>query len=92
MNIYDKRNGKGKEYYYNGRIKFEGEYLNNKKLIGKEYEQNRNIIYKLNYIIGKGKEFVRHANRTKLLYEGEYLNGEHHRKRKEYDRYTVQLE
>ena len=26
-----KRNGKGKEYWYNGKLKFEGQYLNNKK-------------------------------------------------------------
>ena len=24
-------NGKGKEYYYNGKLKFEGEYLNGKR-------------------------------------------------------------
>ena len=29
MRIYKcKKNGKGKEYYYNGKIKFIGEYLN----------------------------------------------------------------
>ena len=28
------RNGKGKEYYDNGKLKFEGDYLNNKKWEG----------------------------------------------------------
>ena len=30
-----KRNGKGKEYYKDGKIKFEGEYLKHKKWNGK---------------------------------------------------------
>ena len=33
-----KRNGKGKEYYDNGRLKFEGEYSNGKKWNGKGYK------------------------------------------------------
>ena len=35
-----KRNGKGKEYYYNGKILFKGEYLNEKRRKGKEYYDN----------------------------------------------------
>ena len=35
--LNDLRNGNGKEYYYGGKFKFEGKYLNNKKLFGKEY-------------------------------------------------------
>ena len=31
------RNGKGKEYYDNGKLKFEGEYLNGKIWNGKGY-------------------------------------------------------
>ena len=27
-----KRNGKGKEYYFDGRLRFEGEYLNEKEM------------------------------------------------------------
>ena len=26
--LFGMRNGKGREYYYNGKLKFEGEYLN----------------------------------------------------------------
>ena len=36
-----KRNGKGKEYYYNGTILFEGEFLNGKRNgKGKEYDDS----------------------------------------------------
>ena len=28
-----KRNGKGKEYYENGKLKFEGEYIDNKRIM-----------------------------------------------------------
>ena len=38
---------KEKNYYKNGNIKFEGEYLNNKKQNGKGYDLLNNIIYKL---------------------------------------------
>ena len=41
-----KRNGKGKEYYYNGRLKFEGEYLNGKKNgKGKEYDYISGLLF-----------------------------------------------
>ena len=42
-----KRNGKGKEYSFNGKIYFEGEYLNDKKWNGKEYDNNNNLTYEL---------------------------------------------
>ena len=32
-NLYGERNGKGKEYNSNGKLRFEGEYLNGKKNI-----------------------------------------------------------
>ena len=35
-----KRKGKGKEYYENGKVKFEGEYLNGNKISGKGYDNN----------------------------------------------------
>ena len=35
--INEERNGKGKEYDINGKLKFEGEYKNGKKYEGKEY-------------------------------------------------------
>ena len=39
-----KRNGKGKEYYENGNIKFEGEYLNGKKSEGIGYDIKGNEV------------------------------------------------
>ena len=43
-----KRNGKGKEYdYRNGKLKFEGEYLNGNKWNGNGYDNNNNIAYSL---------------------------------------------
>ena len=38
------RNGKGKEYYSNGILKFEGKYLNWKKNV-KEYYSNGELKY-----------------------------------------------
>jgi len=38
------KNGKGKEYYGNGKIKFEGEYKNGIKWNGKMYDFNNNEI------------------------------------------------
>ena len=37
-----KRNGKGKEYYENGNLRFEGEYINDKKCKGKGYDNLNN--------------------------------------------------
>ena len=48
------KNGYGKEYYDNGRIKFEGEYLNGKRNgDGKEYDKFGNLIYEGKYLDGK---------------------------------------
>ena len=65
-----KRNGKGKEYYEDGKLRFEGEYLNDKEWIGNRYDDNGNILYKLNNNInGDGKEYYENG---KLKFEGEY--------------------
>ena len=68
------KNGKGKEFYYNGSLKFEGEYLNGKKTgKGKEYYLNGNIIFEGDYLYNhkrKGKEYINGF----LGFEGEYLN------------------
>ena len=68
-----KRNGKGKEYDLNGRLIFEGEYLNGKKWNGKakEYDLDNNIRSEFEYLNGnkiKGIEFIN----KRLEYEGEY--------------------
>ena len=65
-----KRNGKGKEYYENNALKFEGEYLNGKKVSGKGYDlEGNNILIIEN---GKGKEYY---NNGVIQFEGEYYNG-----------------
>ena len=55
------RNGKGKEYDYNGNIIFEGDYLYGVKIKGKEYIGDK-LIFEGEYINeqkwkGKGKEY-----------------------------------
>ena len=77
-----KRNGKGKEYFFNnGRsiLIFEGEYLNGKRNgKGKEYFNNSKLIliFEGEYLngqrYGKGKEYFFNGE---LSFEGEYLNG-----------------
>ena len=82
----EKRNGKGKEYYYNYLI-FEGEYLNGYKYgKGKEYDFNNNLIFEGEYINGqrwkgKGKEYDDINN---LKSEVVYLNGKISKKDKIY--------
>ena len=45
------RNGKGKEYYENGKLSFDGEYLNGKfnKGKGKEYYSNGQLRFEGEY-------------------------------------------
>ena len=71
------RNGKGKEYYYNGELKYKGEYLNGKRNgKGKEYNYYGELEYEGEYLNGKrngkGKEYY---NYDKIKFKGEYLNG-----------------
>ena len=64
------RNGKGKEYNKYGGIQFEGEYLNGERISGKEYNNNGNIILKIEN--GQGEEYF---NNGKIRFKGEYNNG-----------------
>ena len=66
------KNGKGKEYYDNSNLKFEGEYLNDLKLNGKGYDPYNIIVYELKDGKGLKKEYDDYG---KLIFEGEYLNG-----------------
>ena len=56
-------NRKGKEYDYNGNLRFEGKYLNGAKNgKGKEYDYEGNLIFDGEYLNGKkyngnGKEY-----------------------------------
>ena len=73
---------KGKEYYNNGKLRFEGEYLDHKKWNGKGYDEQGNIIYELINGNGKGKEY---DNSGHLVFEGEYKKGKRNGKGKEYN-------
>ena len=71
--INDKANGKGKEFYENGNLKFEGEFLYYHKIRGKEYDENGKLIYEGEYFDernGKAKEYLN----NRLIFKGEYLN------------------
>ena len=63
-----------KEYYENGNLKYEGEYINGERYgKGKEYNKNTGELnFEGEYIYNKkikGKEYIK----SKLEYEGEYL-------------------
>ena len=65
-----KRNGQGKEYYKNGKIKFQGEYLNGNIINGKGYDIDGYEYLNLNN--GYGKEYY---DNGKIRFEGEYYKG-----------------
>ena len=76
-----KRNGKGKEYYCGGNLKFEGEYINDKRWNGKYYNVLNNTYCELK----NGKGFIKiYYNNNQIRFEGEYLKGEKNGKGKEY--------
>ena len=82
-----KKNGKGKEYYGNKKIKFEGEYLNGKKWKGKFYNYCSYYKYKVSELKeGKGliEEWSGDRNDDDR-FKGEYLNGERNGKGKIYN-------
>ena len=71
----DGKNGKGKEYNFEGELIFEGEYLNGKRNgKGIEYE-NGNLIFKGEYLNGKRNGKGKEYDGKDLIFEGEYLNG-----------------
>ena len=80
--INGKRNGKGKEYSEYNKRKFKGEYINGKKWNGIGYFNNFNIIYLIKN--GNGYIIELDNHEKKLIFEGEYLNGERNGRGKEY--------
>ena len=72
---------KGKLYKI-GNLEFEGEFKNDKKWNGKGYDKNGQLIYQLKNGHGKIKEY---NDDGKLVFEGEYSNGERNGKGKEYN-------
>ena len=75
-------NGKGKEYYYDGKLLFEGEYKDGKRWNGKGYNPGGNVLYELK----NGKGYVQEVyDNNKLKLECEYLWGEKNGKIKQYN-------
>ena len=64
---------KGKEYYVNDKIKFEGEYHNGKRWNGIGYDIKGNKVYELKDGNGFVKEY---DDQGKIIFIGKYLNGE----------------
>ena len=67
------KHGKGKEYYDNKKIKFEGEYLFGLRWNGFIYNYENNYMFEIKNGNGKVKEYNKNGQ---LLFEGEYINGE----------------
>ena len=80
---------KMKEYdYWNGKLVFEGEYLNGKRNgKGKEYNYRGKLIYDGYYLDGKRNGKCKEYDYWNeiLIFEGEYVNGEKNGVVKEYD-------
>ena len=86
--IYELKSGNGKikEYYYNGKLKFEGDYINGERN-GKIKEYNYydgKLIFEGEYLNDKRNGKVRKYNYYdgEFKFEGEYLNDERNLKRK----------
>ena len=68
------KNGKGKEYYDNGKLKFEGEYLNGERNgNGKEYYDNGKLKFEGEYL--KGKKWNGKGYNINGYNEFEIING-----------------
>ena len=88
-----KRNGKGKEYSYDGEFIFEGEYLDGKRN-GKAKESSKDgiILFEGEYLndeIWNGKEFYPQKNGD--IVEITYLNGNKSKKAKVYNNNSGKL-
>ena len=63
------RNGKGKEYMYNGNLIFEGDYLNGKRnWKGKEYNYYGEMIFEGEYLNDKQWIGIRYDDDGNILY------------------------
>ena len=83
--VYELKNGEGyiKEYDDEGKLIFEGDYLDGKQSEGKVYDEQGNIKYEMKNINGEGKEY---DDLAKLKFEGEYLYRKRNANGKEYYR------
>ena len=60
-------NGKGKEYYNNGKLEFEGEYLNGERNgKGKEYDDCGRLRFEGEYLNGERNEKIKEYYQKKL--------------------------
>ena len=75
------KDGKGQEYYNNGKKQFEGEYRNGFRWDGKGYNYQGEEIFEIKNGKGKIKEFSYYG---KLMFDGEYNNGRKNGFGKEY--------
>ena len=81
--INEEKNGKGKEYDYTGNLTFDGKYLYDKKIKGKQYvggklEYEGEFLYDKKY---NGKGYDKNGN---IIYElNKFLNGKRNGKGKE---------
>ena len=63
-------NGKGKEYYNDGKLIFEGEYLNGKRSgKGKEYYYDGTLIFEGEYLNGKEWNGKKYNINNEIIYE-----------------------
>ena len=67
--LNNKLNGTVKEYYENGKLKFEGEYLYNHKRKGKEYFDNGNIKFEGEYLYDRLWDGIGYNYNGKVLYK-----------------------
>ena len=63
-----KKNGKGKEYDFNGKLKFEGEYLYGFRLKGKYY-LNERLEYEGEYLFDKKYNEKGYDENDNIIYE-----------------------
>ena len=76
---------KGKEFYFDGNKRFEGEYLNGLRWNGKFFGECENeLLGELKDGKGIGADFDEYHNGDEIIFIGEYLNGKKHGNGEEY--------
>jgi len=75
-----KETGLWREYYGNGKLRYEGNYIAGKQIgLWRGYYGNGKLWYEGNYIAGKATGLWRgYYDNGKLMYEGNYINGLKH--------------
>ena len=80
-------NGKGKEFDYKGNLIFEGEFLNGKIWEGIIYNKEEKLEFQIKNGNGKAKTCIFYEDK-KIIFEGEYINGEKNGIEKEFNSYN----